>query len=928
MDMNESNTFNADVFSALVTNRQAKRPEYLKYLDECKKMRSLNQNANSLLNSYSDVFPELLSLQQKISSQEDLLEELIGASPNSIGDNKKDYKEGKLPRLLARIERSWISFSAIGAKRQGKGHFLSTLMGLYPDNDIFLARNGDPCTATVVTLHQGANRTPVYDKDGKFVRWEVLDQNKAIVKFHTLNSIIAIINQYLEKTGVGDMLAKKGKKDCFYKDMPLPLFLSTCNSIINDVESFTSKDPHYDLSLKLLLEYYIKGAPVYTQYFKKTNETFDVEDIKCSDEKVDYVNSKLRKFISYYHRNDDQIHYDVLAVERVDIYTNFKIGGIDSDYFVIGDTAGIGEAKLNLIETLQNLLKTDVDIAFAVSEFPDKNSGDKQLDATIRDFHLAIRNCFTHLPHQLYYIINVRSSYREEKAADIQTFRENVIKDLRDNEVGIPAVGNKKPGSSDNCYTHAEVKKWEEEHVVILNCDDKNEIYKYLNTIVFPQLIGSIPEVDEMLLNEIDSSIKTLKTVHSEIIESLKNILKNNPANGYGYTLTMQENIEKQILRPMGQNLDNILMDLGSISTIPDNSKEIKFTYTQDEKQQNVIIECIELLRDFGKDIRKFYCEPDFYTCDKDVNFCASDIEKKTPELLSTRDEEECEKLKLNVVDSWKKDKSIRKDAHSKYMQWHNNKCSELIDKEIRMAIQTKLLQVIDTPEGDEIKILAEYRTKLVDSLKQKTDKVLSEKAELAYTKMVNLVWDLLCEKGKFVDILPESEKAKESTSREKVLNAVQGKENINSCLEDNLSEDIYISNGNLRKEMKKALLQARIQGLKYEPDASDILGMLSSAFCLHLVSIESDYKLLIGLRFKEAQLWVDFKKAISAAIGNINQILLPQVIDDKTKQNAKKELIQIYLDNYDKVVDDPKYNLQAKKNEGIERINTLLMNQ
>ena len=261
-------------------------------------------------------------------------------------------------------------------------------------------------------------------------------------------------------------------------------------------------------------------------------------------------------------------------------------------------------------------------------------------------------------------------------------------------------------------------------------------------------------------------------------------------------------------------------------------------------------------------------------------------------------------------------------------MQWHNNKCSELIDKEIRMAIQTKLLQVIDTPEGDEIKILAEYRTKLVDSLKQKTDKVLSEKAELAYTKMVNLVWDLLCEKGKFVDILPESEKAKESTSREKVLNAVQGKENINSCLEDNLSEDIYISNGNLRKEMKKALLQARIQGLKYEPDASDILGMLSSAFCLHLVSIEADYKLLIGLRFKEAQLWVDFKKAISAAIGNINQILLPQVIDDKTKQNAKKELIQIYLDNYDKVVDDPKYNLQAKKNEGIERINTLLMNQ
>ena len=187
-------------FEQILENRQSNRPLFESKNKECLGLHDryvsilnwINKNESLLLAVMPELISELSELKSKVTAQKNSIEAIIGS----------ERAVGRLQNLLSRIEREWISFAAVGAKRQGKGHTLSTLLGLLPENDIFLARKGKPCTATVVTLHQGPKRKPVFNANNQFVEWVKEGENKAYVYCYTFDEIVATIQKYFDIIGL------------------------------------------------------------------------------------------------------------------------------------------------------------------------------------------------------------------------------------------------------------------------------------------------------------------------------------------------------------------------------------------------------------------------------------------------------------------------------------------------------------------------------------------------------------------------------------------------------------------------------------------------------------------------------------------------------------------------------------------------------
>ncbi len=220
-------------FNEILTNRQSQRKKFHDKLEKVNyyfnKYTRLSvwiaDNKDSLLKFNPEVETSLNDLDYFVNNQISLITTLSG-SVNS--------GQGIMQQLLSRIERSWVSFSAIGAKRQGKGHMLSTLLGLKPENDIFLARAGKPCTASVVTLYQGPKREAIFNENGTFKEWNTIAKNTAFVYFHTFDSIARLIQDYFSKLNIASTFHLTQKNPS--------AFISECTRLISTVEGYVSND--------------------------------------------------------------------------------------------------------------------------------------------------------------------------------------------------------------------------------------------------------------------------------------------------------------------------------------------------------------------------------------------------------------------------------------------------------------------------------------------------------------------------------------------------------------------------------------------------------------------------------------------------------------------------------------------------------------
>ena len=890
-DLNQS-------FQEILENRQSNRSVYIEKLETVRKYATtyneiltwITTNRSSLESFNADLREPINVLETFSREQITRIEKLVSCTPN-------DVKPGKLQNLLSRIERSWISFSAIGAKRQGKGHMLSTLLNLKPENDIFLARAGKPCTASVVTLYQGCKREASFNVDGSFSHWENVAENKAFVYFHTYDSIEALIQQYITKLGIPGTftISQKTKEG----------FKATCDRWLNTVETFTSNSS--DVEYKELLIDYLRNSSEYAKYLNASEDSMpkdiDVLDLPLTQatEKVDFVNPELRKFISYYRRDDNRKYFDVLAVKNVDIYTNFSIGSLNSESFVISDTAGIGEAKLNLRETLKNLLRDNIDIALAVTEVPDNSNEDLSLPSQVIDFHNTISEdeCFVCFPLQFYYIVNVRQSTIDSKSQDdINDFKDDLINHLKNRGLPLPVVNTKKPWAQDQVWTRDEVKQWMDSHVKILNTDDYNAINEYFENKVLPNVANDINIIDSQLLSYVDSVLEEIGENDNTLAAKCQAILSLIPIDEADYYEGIVREINKHILSVLKEDLDKLSKAIASIKDLSDTSNLSESFSALRPYQKDTLNESINLLRCFQSKIEEFYCEPDSYRTIRSFNsdFNIREIDRKA-----------CAQLKQDLYGDINNNSARKKEE-----KWESTEWREGIERanDIKLSFENDLVGVLEALNADEIGKLAIYRLKVANQLKESTDCLLTDLAMRAYALVVNMIWKSICEDGKFDLIRPQMNL--DNIEQEIMSLFADAKyKPVYEVLEKINATELCVTDKSLRKDLHHKLAASRIQQLIInQPNSEhDVPRVLAEAFWNHLIAIEKDYKECVASRFKKESILHDFRFVFMKTISQTSQCLTEH--DVHANEPCQKKFLNFYINHFQQVLPENDLQLQ-----------------
>lgn len=875
-------------FEQILENRQSNRPLFESKNKECLGLHDryvsilnwINKNESLLLAVMPELISELSELKSKVTAQKNSIEAIIGS----------ERAVGRLQNLLSRIEREWISFAAVGAKRQGKGHTLSTLLGLLPENDIFLARKGKPCTATVVTLHQGPKRKPVFNANNQFVEWVKEGENKAYVYCYTFDEIVATIQKYFNIIGlVGNFSPADSSYDSF---------VAECDRWYAQVSTYVS--PTGQTEYVDLLKEYLGQARKYARLLKESVDSVEpVEPIVVNDielvngSKVDFRNDELRKYISYYRRGIDEPFFDVLAVKKVEIYTNYTLGGLNGGSFVIGDTAGVGEFKINLIDTLRGVLKNDIDIAIGVTKVPTDENGDLGIPQDVINYHNAIKGCFISTPHQFYYIINAtkqaKDSYTSEK---IEGFRKAIIADLRQRAI-IPSVGDKK--YEDNTpWTPQELLAWENSHVVILDSDNFDEVNAYLANVVLPQVSLDLSIIDKKLLEDFSADVEKQKEAWKEITAMIKAFVGHIPCNETDVDTKKREEIMEKILIPMREELKSLRTALTKIGSLQDKVE-------RDEKYPE-IHEAIALLAEFEKEFMDFYYEPDCLRC-----LTCIPSPSNPDDIFSSFEREACRSAKKRWYDeAGSSQESLNLKAVE---EWYKKSWTKGAQKYTEMVTELKcvLSATIDSIDDDEMRNLVEYRSVLVKHLESLTKQMFTDKAEKAYQLIINLIWKLVAEYGRF------NQNSNESVPMNMVLGSLAANASygckVIGCFTGLELKELCAAPGKLSNDLSKLLAKSKIQPVIYTTEGNSPAEMLAKSFADHLMSIEQEYKKRMALRFKGETLLGDFQASFYGVISKLSNYLLPQTVTlSEPYASTQAAFMNYCMAEFDKLFPGNKY--------------------
>lgn len=897
-------------FNKILSNRQSQRSQFKSKLETVNNYASkynrlanwIKENRNSLLTFNPEVESPLTELETFVNDQLKLINTLLGTSSK---------EEGVIKQLLSRIERSWVSFSAIGAKRQGKGHMLSTLLNLQPENDIFLARAGKPCTATVVTLYQGPKREAKFKEDGTFDCWNIVAQNKAFVFFHSYESIASLIQQYFKKLNI---------KGNFTLSEKTPIsFVTECNKWVSIVDGHNTNNAPVEYK-ELLLDY-LRNADKYAANLQLVENSepykIDVFDLPLEEgiDKVDFVNDDLRKYISYYRRNDTNRHFDVLAVKKVDIFTNYKIGELSSDSFVISDTAGIGEAKLNLRETLKELLKNNIDIALAVTKVPDDTDGDLSIPRQVIDFHNTISsdNCFACFPLQFYYIINVRKSTLDTYSeTDIIDFKNSLISHLKDRGLQIPSVGMMKPWNNTQ-WTDQEVAKWNDSHIKIIDVDKHNELNKYFKESVLPNVAQDIAIIDNELLRSINTTITSLTSNDSLLTEKCNRIMSLLPMYESDINDSKVDEIKKKILNVLDEDFANLSMTIASIKELTD-GLELKDSQLRDH-QKKTIIDCVSMLYHFQSKIEEFYNEPDWYRT----------IHTFNPKFeLSASDRETCANKKALVYENLNDDGKKKDLKKWEFSEW---KVGSQERDSLLFSINNKLIALSESLDADEIGTLATYRLKVLNELRNTTDNILNSLAAEAYILMVKMIWRSFYEDGRLAQLVEGKTVNDYKNTIVDLFNKSKKYDDVVTVLNTIDSKELSVIDKELRKKTHHSLAVAKIQPLAVRDLTSEdvIPQVLANSFWEHLVSIEWDYKMSVSRLFKKDAILSDFKKTFMHLIATISHKLIEQDTNYDGTKDSQKQFMNFYLNNFQTILPDNNLALNIQVRDSIVKLTEMI---
>ncbi len=383
---------------AIISNRQQCQPEFLRMFDEVIKMREFINGVNSFKSN-----PGWLTM---IESNEKLKIEwnTLVADVNKLDDLVKslcDGDTGSLVECIKRVKRDFLNIGCVGPWRQGKSTVISKLTNL---SDYVIPRSKFlTCTGTTINIFNG---NQVIWENGQYTE---RNGNKAVVYYHSYDSICKTINDYLKELKLGSMPYASSRES----------FISNCKKCY---QANVGK-PGTDSKLKKMLDTYLCNAEDYVDLLKSQDNMFDEITSLSSIESQ----RRLRPLVSYYEHTDAEYLemgvqtppqvFKVLAVKKVDVFTTFLVNGTNGPEEVgkiqFVDTPGLGESKLEVAETLAKSLRSELDIAICLRKVSNQ-AGIIPTDSF--DFHKVLKqNTYGRKPENwVFYLYNKEGDVSEE----------------------------------------------------------------------------------------------------------------------------------------------------------------------------------------------------------------------------------------------------------------------------------------------------------------------------------------------------------------------------------------------------------------------------------------------------------------------------------------------------------------------------------
>lgn len=485
----------------IITNRRNNQGEFERYYEKVLSMQDFVRNIISFKENsgWRTIVEDNDKLKIEWESLSNYVDELNGLLKLLVNGNA-----GCLIECLQRVKRPYLNIGCVGPWRQGKSTVISQLTNL---SDYVIPRSKFlTCTGTTINVFNGNqviwDGTQYVEKDG----------NKAVIYFHSLNSVCKTINDYLTELGLSMMPYAS----------TIESFVQNCAKCARDNRNKPGKDPE----LKKMLDKYLDKAEEYAHLLKQQEGLFEeIPNLNTLE-----AQKSLRPYVSYYEKTDAEYEsegittppqkFAVLAVKRVDIFTHFLVEGqqgaeeVGKIQFV--DTPGIGESKLEVAETLANALRSDLDIAICLRKVSNQR-GISTKDSS--EFHKVLKlNTHNRKPSNwVFYLYNKEGLVPENIL--MTTFTE-VDDDLKNTKI-LGLNGQTIPGIK----LRFDSQNQKGSHIVFIDAQEEKAKLQEFFMSILEEMALTISESDNAFYEEARNAFnRASKLYNNTLAGSMRNI--------------------------------------------------------------------------------------------------------------------------------------------------------------------------------------------------------------------------------------------------------------------------------------------------------------------------------------------------------------------------------------------------------------------
>lgn len=472
---------------AIIAARVSKREQFSQYLSKVNSAKAFindveklqdNPGWQSLLDENEPLRREWKVLEEDVAALKELTSELV----NGNG--------GELVEALNRINRDYLNLGCVGPWRTGKSTIISKLTGL-DDGWIIPTSQYLQCTGTTINVFNGneevVEKGVTVDRGG----------NKAVIYFYSFTEIVSIINQYLSLFGTDTMREVSSSRD----------FESECVRLAAKCKAYPAPSKENKELYDTLMNYLIHATD-YSTYLRAVKDySITISDLNSYESKRQY-----RKYVSFYELTDEEYKmlgkrpkqiFLVLGVKKANVYYDFKICGEDVGKIQFLDTPGIGEARINVAESLASALRNDLDVAICLK----KVTKGVEITSSI-DFHNILKeNVINRRPENwVFYLLNLFETLDNEV---IKVAKDQIIKDL-----------NKVYSTRDHIVPGISFKEDQvESHFAALSAnDDIQELHSFFRDIL-KTMSSLIIKTDDVFFTKAVSLMDSLDKVFARCLE-------------------------------------------------------------------------------------------------------------------------------------------------------------------------------------------------------------------------------------------------------------------------------------------------------------------------------------------------------------------------------------------------------------------------